>query len=201
MRAGHWQLDQSGPRHRHATVAGAPDSRAAAASDLERPLGADTLEGLAGNDGYVVDSLADLVIEAVFEDLEVKRAVYGKLEPALRPGVVIATNTSSIPLQELSGVLAAPERLVGLHFDVLGVVRQRVGDGPPEFVSPTGQTTDTSGATTPSCQVIAIQVRRPLSTGPPTEPWASRAAAESLMGSSGNGSNGLQGQPRILAEP
>jgi len=37
-------------------------------------------------------------------------------------------------------------RLVGLHFDVLGVVRQRVGDGPPEFVSPTGQTTDTSGA-------------------------------------------------------
>jgi len=59
---------------------------------------------------------ADLVIEAVFEDLEVKRAVYGKLEPALRPGVVIATNTSSIPLEELAGCLRQPGRLIGLHF-------------------------------------------------------------------------------------
>lgn len=59
---------------------------------------------------------ADLVIEAVFEDLEVKRAVYGKLEPALRPGVVIATNTSSIPLEDLAGCLREPGRLIGLHF-------------------------------------------------------------------------------------
>jgi len=59
---------------------------------------------------------ADLVIEAVFEDLKVKREVYERLEPRLRPGVVIATNTSSIPLEELAGCLEAPGRLVGMHF-------------------------------------------------------------------------------------
>ncbi len=59
---------------------------------------------------------ADLVIEAVFEDLKVKREVYEKLEPRLRPGVVLATNTSSIALEELSGCLRDPGRLIGLHF-------------------------------------------------------------------------------------
>ena len=59
---------------------------------------------------------ADLVIEAVFEDLKVKREVYEKLEPRMRPGVVLATNTSSIALEELSGCLRDPGRLIGLHF-------------------------------------------------------------------------------------
>jgi 3-hydroxyacyl-CoA dehydrogenase/enoyl-CoA hydratase/3-hydroxybutyryl-CoA epimerase len=59
---------------------------------------------------------ADLVIEAVFEDLKVKAEVYARLEPKLRPGVVIATNTSSIPLEELARCLASPGRLIGLHF-------------------------------------------------------------------------------------
>ena len=59
---------------------------------------------------------ADLVIEAVFEDLKVKRDVYEKLEPRMRPGVVLATNTSSIALEELSGCLRDPGRLIGLHF-------------------------------------------------------------------------------------
>ncbi len=59
---------------------------------------------------------ADLVIEAVFEDLKVKMEVYEKLEPRLRPGVVLATNTSSIALEELSGCLRDPGRLIGLHF-------------------------------------------------------------------------------------
>lgn len=59
---------------------------------------------------------ADLVIEAVFEDLKVKREVYERLEVKLRPGVVIATNTSSIPLEELAGCLREPGRLIGLHF-------------------------------------------------------------------------------------
>lgn len=59
---------------------------------------------------------ADIVIEAVFEDLAVKREVYARLEPRLRPGVVIATNTSSIPLEELGSCLRDPERLIGMHF-------------------------------------------------------------------------------------
>ena len=59
---------------------------------------------------------ADLVIEAIVENAEIKRKLFAGLEPRLKEGAILATNTSSIPLQELSGVLAAPERLVGLHF-------------------------------------------------------------------------------------
>jgi 3-hydroxyacyl-CoA dehydrogenase/enoyl-CoA hydratase/3-hydroxybutyryl-CoA epimerase len=59
---------------------------------------------------------ADLVIEAVFEDLKVKQDVYTRLEKNLRPGVVLATNTSSIPLEDLSACLREPGRLIGMHF-------------------------------------------------------------------------------------
>jgi 3-hydroxyacyl-CoA dehydrogenase/enoyl-CoA hydratase/3-hydroxybutyryl-CoA epimerase len=59
---------------------------------------------------------ADLVIEAVSEKAEVKRQVYASLEPRMKPGALLATNTSSIPLEELVGGLQRPERLVGLHF-------------------------------------------------------------------------------------
>jgi 3-hydroxyacyl-CoA dehydrogenase / enoyl-CoA hydratase / 3-hydroxybutyryl-CoA epimerase len=59
---------------------------------------------------------ADLVIEAIFENLEAKRELYARLEPRMRPGAVLATNTSSLMLEPLAEKLARPERLVGLHF-------------------------------------------------------------------------------------
>ena len=59
---------------------------------------------------------ADLVIEAVPEVLDLKRAIYGSIEPKMKPGAILATNTSSIPLQELRAGLTRPDRLVGLHF-------------------------------------------------------------------------------------
>jgi len=59
---------------------------------------------------------ADLVIEAIFEDADAKRELYRQLEPRLRPDAILASNTSSIPLEELAGCLSRPERLVGLHF-------------------------------------------------------------------------------------
>lgn len=59
---------------------------------------------------------ADLIIEAIFEDAETKRELYRQLEPRLRPQAILATNTSSIPLQELASALLRPERLIGLHF-------------------------------------------------------------------------------------
>ncbi len=59
---------------------------------------------------------ADIVIEAIFENADAKRALYAKLEPAMKPGAVLATNTSSIMLEELSRGLTDPGRLVGLHF-------------------------------------------------------------------------------------
>jgi 3-hydroxyacyl-CoA dehydrogenase / enoyl-CoA hydratase / 3-hydroxybutyryl-CoA epimerase len=59
---------------------------------------------------------ADLIIEAVPEKLELKQKVYAGLEPKMKPGAILATNTSSIPLQDLRTTLQRPERLLGLHF-------------------------------------------------------------------------------------
>lgn len=59
---------------------------------------------------------ADVLIEAIFEDLEAKRALYAQAEPRLKSTAVLATNTSSITLESLAEKLADPGRLVGLHF-------------------------------------------------------------------------------------
>jgi 3-hydroxyacyl-CoA dehydrogenase/enoyl-CoA hydratase/3-hydroxybutyryl-CoA epimerase len=59
---------------------------------------------------------ADIVIEAIFEDLNAKRELFARIEPKLKPLAVLATNTSSIVLEQLAQNLAAPERLIGLHF-------------------------------------------------------------------------------------
>ncbi len=59
---------------------------------------------------------ADVVIEAVSENLLVKQSIYQTIEPHLKPGAILATNTSSLPLDELSQILKNPERLVGIHF-------------------------------------------------------------------------------------
>ena len=59
---------------------------------------------------------ADVVIEAIFEDIDAKQGLYREIEPVIRPDCLLATNTSSIPLETLSQALSQPERLVGVHF-------------------------------------------------------------------------------------
>jgi len=59
---------------------------------------------------------ADVVIEAIFENLEAKQQLYAQLEQRLKAGALLASNTSSITLESLAGKLAQPARLVGLHF-------------------------------------------------------------------------------------
>ena len=59
---------------------------------------------------------ADVIIEAIFENADAKRALFAALEKKAQPAAILATNTSSIPLEEIAGALAAPARLVGLHF-------------------------------------------------------------------------------------
>ncbi|MCL9685590.1 3-hydroxyacyl-CoA dehydrogenase NAD-binding domain-containing protein [Legionella maioricensis] len=59
---------------------------------------------------------ADVIIEAVFENLAVKQEIMSKVEKAAKKSAIIATNTSSIPLDEISSVMTNPERLVGIHF-------------------------------------------------------------------------------------
>ena len=61
-------------------------------------------------------SKADVIIEAIFEDLATKQALFKTLESQAKPDAILATNTSSIPLDEINTVLQRPERLVGIHF-------------------------------------------------------------------------------------
>jgi 3-hydroxyacyl-CoA dehydrogenase/enoyl-CoA hydratase/3-hydroxybutyryl-CoA epimerase len=65
--------------------------------------------------GEFVDK-ADVVIEAIFEDRDAKQNLYRMIEPRLKASAFLATNTSSIPLEELTPALETPERLIGLHF-------------------------------------------------------------------------------------
>jgi 3-hydroxyacyl-CoA dehydrogenase/enoyl-CoA hydratase/3-hydroxybutyryl-CoA epimerase len=59
---------------------------------------------------------ADLIIEAIFEDLEAKQKLFVSMERRAKPEALLATNTSSIPLEDIAAALTAPERLIGLHF-------------------------------------------------------------------------------------
>ena len=59
---------------------------------------------------------ADVVIEAIFEDLAAKRELFARVEPQLKAGAILATNTSSIRLEDLSTCLQDPGKLIGLHF-------------------------------------------------------------------------------------
>lgn len=77
---------------------------------------------VAANDRLMMDhkgigvEQADIIIEAIFEDVDVKRELYTSIEPRMKEGAILATNTSSIMLEDLSSSLKNPGRLVGLHF-------------------------------------------------------------------------------------
>ena len=69
--------------------------------------GTGTFDGFAG---------ADIVIEAVFEDLATKRQVFGELESVVPPTTVLATNTSTLPIHEIAAGAEHPDRILGMHF-------------------------------------------------------------------------------------
>lgn len=59
---------------------------------------------------------ADIVVEAVFERLDVKREVFAALDKVCQPGTVLATNTSAIPITQIAAATSRPEAVVGTHF-------------------------------------------------------------------------------------
>jgi 3-hydroxyacyl-CoA dehydrogenase len=90
-----------------ATVAKGRMSR----SDLDRRMAL-----LSGTLEYAAVADADLVIEAVFEDLDVKREVFAQLDAAARPGAILATNTSTLDVNAIAAATRRPEAVIGLHF-------------------------------------------------------------------------------------
>ncbi|MDC0948176.1 3-hydroxyacyl-CoA dehydrogenase NAD-binding domain-containing protein [Gammaproteobacteria bacterium] len=59
---------------------------------------------------------ADVVIEAIYENLDAKRELFKSIESQVKPDAILATNTSAIPLEDIASVLDQPQRLIGLHF-------------------------------------------------------------------------------------
>lgn len=71
---------------------------------------------LSGGDSYAGFGRADLVIEAVFEDLAVKQTVLRECEAVLPPLAVFASNTSTIPISRIAEAAQRPDRVIGMHF-------------------------------------------------------------------------------------
>jgi len=81
--------------------------------DAKRPAVAARLKSDLAGDGV---ARADLVIEAIIEQAEAKRELYADIEPKMKDGALLTTNTSSIPLTELREHLQRPARFAGLHY-------------------------------------------------------------------------------------
>jgi len=65
---------------------------------------------------YSALAQADLVIEAVFEEMSVKKTVFAQLDAVCKPGAILATNTSYLDVDEIAAVTKRPEDVIGLHF-------------------------------------------------------------------------------------
>jgi 3-hydroxyacyl-CoA dehydrogenase / enoyl-CoA hydratase / 3-hydroxybutyryl-CoA epimerase len=71
---------------------------------------------LSGSDDYAGFARADLVIEAVFEELALKRRILAEVEQRVRPDAIFASNTSTLPIRDIAAEAAHPERVLGMHF-------------------------------------------------------------------------------------
>ena len=69
-----------------------------------------------GSTDYADIAQVDLVIEAVFEDIEVKKAVFRELDRVCKPGAVLATNTSYLDIDAIAASTSRPQDVIGLHF-------------------------------------------------------------------------------------
>jgi 3-hydroxybutyryl-CoA dehydrogenase len=86
---------------------GAMTAEAAAAAKARLRTEADLAKAAAG---------ADLVVEAVFEDLALKKGIFARLHAAAPAGAILATNTSSLPVTEIGAATGRPDRVLGMHF-------------------------------------------------------------------------------------
>ncbi|TAK48924.1 MAG: 3-hydroxyacyl-CoA dehydrogenase [Xanthobacteraceae bacterium] len=81
------------------------------AADVEKRMGL-----LTGALDFNALANCDLIIEAVFETMEVKKDVFGKLDAIVKPGAILASNTSYLNIDEIAAITRRPQQVVGLHF-------------------------------------------------------------------------------------
>lgn len=65
---------------------------------------------------YAALSVADIVIEAVFEEISVKEAVFRQLDQVMKPGAILASNTSTLDIDKIAGFTSRPHDVIGMHF-------------------------------------------------------------------------------------
>jgi len=83
---------------------------------MAEPAKAATMDRYTASTSYDAVKDVDLVIEAVFEDLDVKKAVFLELDRVCKPGAVLATNTSYLDIDAIAAATARPQDVIGLHF-------------------------------------------------------------------------------------
>lgn len=103
-----------------------------AQAEMDRRVG---LVSGAADDAALAD--ADVIIEAVFEDMRLKREVFGRLDRAAKPGAILASNTSALDIDQIAGATSRPEAVIGAHFfspanvmKLLEVVRGKASSKP-----------------------------------------------------------------------
>ena len=69
-----------------------------------------------GGEGYGALSSADIVVEAAFENMDLKKQIFSRLDESCKPGCILATNTSTLSVDEIAGATSRPESVVGTHF-------------------------------------------------------------------------------------
>jgi 3-hydroxyacyl-CoA dehydrogenase/enoyl-CoA hydratase/3-hydroxybutyryl-CoA epimerase len=107
----HHEAVAGGLRHAHTLFTKAVERRR-----IDRREAAQRMDLVAGGLDYHGIRSADLVVEAVVERMDVKKAVLAEIERHVSPECVIATNTSSLSVDEMAATLASPERFCGMHF-------------------------------------------------------------------------------------
>jgi 3-hydroxybutyryl-CoA dehydrogenase len=105
------ELVQSGSHRIHASI-----QRAVERGKLDAEASDETLARVSGTTDPNDLADVDLVIEAATEDADTKRAIFRRLDEVVRPEVVLASNTSSIPIVDLGAATKRADRVIGMHF-------------------------------------------------------------------------------------
>jgi 3-hydroxyacyl-CoA dehydrogenase len=93
------------------TYAGSVSRGSLSQSDMDARL-----KLISGTTDYADIADADIVIEAVFEEMELKKQIFGKLDETCKPGAILATNTSSLDVNEIAASTKRPGDVIGTHF-------------------------------------------------------------------------------------
>lgn len=93
------------------TYAGSVSRRSLAQADMDARL-----KLISGTTDYAGIADADIVIEAVFEDMDLKKQIFGTLDATCKPGAILATNTSTLDIDEIAAATKRPADVIGTHF-------------------------------------------------------------------------------------